>query len=158
MLFVCGRLAKGSLHHCSITGIAPESSSLRVNYFIRAVTERERERAECGHCACCCTGNDVRIGAKTYRIGHVIGADAFDAPTMGIYRSLTIKSDRSCLPSLLFFGILGEIVKLEKCHFGPSRAEMVRNTCFQSNIVSVTYAQTIVKGFFVMKGKVQVFC
>ena len=28
----------------SITGIAPESSSLRVNYFIRAVTEREREK------------------------------------------------------------------------------------------------------------------
>ena len=28
----------------SIMGIAPESSSLRVNYFIRAVTEREREQ------------------------------------------------------------------------------------------------------------------
>ena len=62
------------------------------------------------------TGNDVRIGAKTYTIDHVIGADAFhlDAPTMGIYRSLTIKSDRSCLPSFIFFGILGESVNLEK--------------------------------------------
>ena len=81
---------------------------------------RERERAECGHCACCFTGNDVRIGAKTYRIGHVIGADALhlDAPTMGIYRSLTIKSGRRCLPSLIFFGILGQSVKLEKCHLG----------------------------------------
>ena len=118
VFFVCGRLARGSLHYCSITSIAPESSSLRANYFIRAVTERERERerAECGHCACCCTGNNVRIGAKTYKIGHVIGADAFhlDAPTMGIYRTLTIKSGRSCLPSLIFFGILGESVKLEK--------------------------------------------
>ena len=114
VVFVCGRLARGSLHHCCITGIAPKSSSLRVNYFIRAVTERER--AECGHCACCCTGNDVRIGTKTYRIGHVIGANAFhlDAPTMGIYRSLTIKLGWSCLPSLIFFGILGESVKLEK--------------------------------------------
>ena len=65
------------------------------------------------------TGNDVRIGAKTYRIGHVIGADAFhlDAPTMGIYRSLTIKLGRSCLPSLIFFGILGESVKLGKTPF-----------------------------------------
>ena len=62
------------------------------------------------------TGNDVRVGAKTYRIGHVIGAHTFhlDAPTMGIYRSLTIKLGRSCLPSLIFFGILGESVKLEK--------------------------------------------
>ena len=62
------------------------------------------------------TGNDVRIGAKTYRIGHVIGADAFHLgpPTMGIYRSLTIKLGRSCLPSLIFFGILGKSVKLEK--------------------------------------------
>ena len=32
-------------------------------------SNRERERAQCGHCACCCTGNDVRIGAKTYSIG-----------------------------------------------------------------------------------------
>ena len=99
----------------SIMGIAPESSSLCVNYFIRAVTERER--AECGHCVCCCNG--VKIGVKTYRIGHVIGADAFhlDVPTMGIYRSLAIKSGRSSLPSLIFFGILGESVKLEKMLF-----------------------------------------
>ena len=27
----------------------------------------------------------------------------------------------------------------KKCHLGLSRAEMIRNTCFQSNIVSVTY-------------------
>ena len=89
-------------------GIAPESSSLRVNYFIRAVRESRMWTAR--------TGNDVRIGAKTWRIGHVIRADAFhlDVPTMGIYRSLTIKLGRSCLPSLIFFGILGESVKLEK--------------------------------------------
>ena len=55
-------------------------------------SNRERERAECGHCVCCC--NDVRIGTKTYRIGHVIGADSFhlDVPTMGIYRLLAIKT------------------------------------------------------------------
>ena len=78
-------------------------------------SNKERVKAECGHCACCCTGNDVKIGTKTYRIGHVIYPDAFhlDAPTMGIYRSLTIKSGRSSLPSLIFFGILGESVKLE---------------------------------------------
>ena len=83
-------------------------------------SNRAKARADCGHCACCCTGNDVRIGAKTYRIGHVISTDAFhlDAPTMGIYRSLAFKSGRSSLPSLIFFGILRESVKLEKCHLG----------------------------------------
>ena len=78
---------------------------------------RSSNRAECGHCACCC--NDVRIGAETYRIGHVIGADAFhlDAPTMDIYRSLAFKSGRSSLSFLIFFGILGKSVKLEKMSF-----------------------------------------
>ena len=44
---------------------------------------------------------------------------------------------------IIFFGILGEIVKLENAILGFSRAEMVRNTCFQSNIVSVTYDLSI---------------
>ena len=44
--------------------------------------------------------------------------------------------------NIIFFGILGESVK---CKVGKnailalSRAEMVRDTCFQSNIVSITY-------------------
>ena len=82
-------------------------------------------RVECGHCACCC--NDVRIGAKTYIIGHVIGADAFhlDAPTMGIYRSLAFKSGRSSLQYPWKKCEVGENAIL-----GLSRAEMVRNTCF----------------------------
>ena len=73
--------------------------------------------AECGHCTCCCS--DLRIGAKTYRIGHVIGADSFhlDAPTIGIYSSLAINLGESNLPSLIFFGIPGESVKLGKMPF-----------------------------------------
>ena len=104
-----------------------------------------RERAECGHCLCCCTGNNVKIGVKTYGIGHVIGTDAFhlDAPTMHIYRSLTIKSGRSCLPSLIFLWYSWRKCKVGKnAILGLLRAEMVRNTCFQSNIVSVTYVST----------------
>ena len=115
VVFVCFLFGQGLspslLYHCH----SPREFIFTCKLLYQS-SNRERERAECGHCACCCTGNDVRIGAKTYRIGHVIGADAFhlDAPTMGIYRSLTIKSGRSCLPSLIFFGILGESVKLEK--------------------------------------------
>ena len=52
---------------------------------------RSSNRVECGHCACCC--DDVRIGAKTHRIGHVIGADAFhlDAPTMCILHIIGVQ-------------------------------------------------------------------
>ena len=122
-----------ALHYSSITGIAPESSSLRVNYFIRVVRESRMCTAR--------SGNDVRIGAKTYRIGHVIGADAFhlDALTMG---NLQIIDDqiRQELPTFSHF----LWYPWRKCKVGKnailglSRAEMVRDTCFQSNIVSVT--------------------
>ena len=75
------------------------------------------ERAEFGHCTYCC--NDFKIGVKTYRIGDVIGADTFDhnTPTIGIYRLMADKPGGSNLLSLIFFGILGESVKLGKMPF-----------------------------------------
>ena len=75
------------------------------------------DSAECGHYTFCC--NDLRIGVKTYKIGHVIGVNSFhlDAPTIAIYRSFAINLGESSLPSLIFFGILGESVKLGKMPF-----------------------------------------
>ena len=78
-------LSPSLLHH----GHSPRELIFTCKFFYQSSNrqrERERESRECGHCACCCTGNDVRIGLKTYRIGHVIGADAFhlDVPSMGI--------------------------------------------------------------------------
>ena len=66
-----------------------------------------------------CCWNNLRIGAKTYRIGHVIGTDSFDldAPTIGIYISLAINLGESSLPSLIFFGVLGESVELGEMPF-----------------------------------------
>ena len=46
----------------------------------------------------------------------------------------------SCLPSLIFFGILGESVKLGKnAVLGLSKPELVRNARFYIELVSVTY-------------------
>ena len=96
----------------------------------------------CTNPACCC--NNFRIGAKTYQIGDVIGADPFDlnAPTIGIYRSMADKPERSSLPSLIFL-VFQESVKLGI--LGVSRAEMVRNV-FTLNIDSVTYGSAKIKG------------
>ena len=57
---------------------------------------------------------------KTYRIDDVISANVFDlnAPTIGIYRSMADKPGGSSLPSLIFFGILGESVQLGNMRFG----------------------------------------
>ena len=84
---------------------------------VYACQDIQFDLAECGRCTCCC--NDLRIGAKTYIVGHVIGADLFhlDAPTISSYRSLAINLGESSLPSLIFFGILGESVKLGKMPF-----------------------------------------
>ena len=50
---------------------------------------------------------------------------------------------RSCLPSLIFFGILGESVKLgENAVLGLSKPELLRNACFFIDLASVTYDST----------------
>ena len=48
----------------------------------------------------------------------------------------------SCLHSLIFFGILGESVKLGKTPvLGLSKPKLVRNARFYIELVSVTYDQ-----------------
>ena len=127
MLFVCGRLARGSLHHCSITGIAPESSSLRVIYFIRAVTEREREQNVDENIQNWSRDRRRCVPSRCANHGHLQIIDD------------QIRQELPTFPHFLWY-------PWRKCKVGKnailglSRAEMVRNTCFQSNIVSVTYA------------------
>ena len=55
----------------------------------------------------------------------MIAADALhlDAPTIGVYRSIADKPGGSSLPSLIFFGILGESVKLEKMPFSDFQGQ-----------------------------------
>ena len=147
VFFVCGRLARGSLHYCSITSIAPESSSLRANYFIRAVTERERER-------------ERERESRMWTLCVLLHWERCKNWRENIQN--WSRDRRRCVPSRCanhgYLQNIDDQIRQElptfshflwypwrKCKVGKnailglSRAEMVRNTCFQSNKVSVTY-------------------
>ena len=130
VVFVCFLSVEDWPGALSIMGIAPESSSLRVNYFIRAVTERERESRMWTLCVLLQWCKNWCKNIQNWS-----------------------RDRRRCVPSRCanhgYLQIIGDQIRQEqptfshflwypwrKCQVGEnailglSRAEMVRNTCF----------------------------